>query len=104
MTNLYKNHNCNAVVFLKDGNMIELSTDQLHSKNLHHWKGWSCNVGVDNIFIDNDYTVYAGMCQNDKLGNLFDENFMLLRTPAKCKQQTCTSCSSDLFATKFKDN
>jgi len=103
MTTLQKNEHCNAVVFLKDGTTIEVSTDQLHSKNLHHWKDWYCNVGVDSIFIDYDYTVYTGNCRNDILGNLYDKNFSLFKNPMKCKQQTCTSCASDLFSTKFKE-
>jgi hypothetical protein len=90
-------------VFLKNGSSIEVSTDQIHSKHLHHWKDWYCNVGVDSIFIDNDFTVYAGNCRNDRLGNLHDKNFSLFKKAMKCKQETCTSCASDLFSTKFKE-
>ena len=103
MINLYKDNNCNAIVFLQDGTSVEVSTDQIHSKNLHHWKDWYCNVGIDSIYIDNDYTVYAGMCKNDNLGNLFDENFSFFTEPNKCKQETCSSCTSDLFSRKFKE-
>jgi hypothetical protein len=103
MTNLYKNEHCNAVIFLKDGTSIEVSTDQIHAKKLHHWKDWYCYVGVDSIFVHDDFSVYAGMCKNDYLGNLFDKNFSLFTTPKKCKQDECTSCTADLFSTKFKE-
>ena len=99
---LHKNKSCNAVVYLSDGSTIEVNTDQIHNNNLHYWEGWFCNVGVDSLFIDNDYTVYAGNCRNDKLGNLFDKDFALFSAPKKCKQEKCTSCASDLFSTKFK--
>lgn len=100
--NLYRDNNCNAIVHLKDGTTIGVATDQIHNKNLHHWEGWLCNVGVDSIFIDNDFTVYAGSCRNDKLGNLFTKDFSLFDSPTVCKQKKCTSCTSDLFSTKFK--
>ena len=100
--NLHKDNNCNTVVTLKDGTIIEVKADQIYDKNLHHWEGWFCNVGVDSIFVDSDFTVYAGNCRNDKLGNLFDKDFSLFDKPTICKQKKCTSCTSDLFSTKFK--
>lgn len=100
--NLYKDNHCNAIVHLKDKSTIEVNTDQIHNNNLHYWEGWFCNVGIDSIFIDNDFTVYAGQCRNDNLGNLFDVNFALFDSPTVCKQKKCTSCATDLFSTKFK--
>lgn len=102
ITNLYKDENCNAIVYFDNNTKIEVSTDQIFDKNLHYWKDWNCYVGVNSIAIDNDYTVYAGNCRNDNLGNLFDENFALFTSPTKCKQEKCTSCTTDLFSTKFK--
>lgn len=99
---LKKDKNCNAIVHLLDGSKLEISADQLYDKNLHYWQGWHCNVGVDSIFIDNDYTVYAGQCRNDKLGNLFDNDFKFFEEPTICKQISCTPCATDLYSHKFK--
>lgn len=99
---LKKDQNCNAIVHLQNGDTIEIATDKLYDNNLHHWQGWYCNVGVDSIFIDDDFTVYAGNCRNDVLGNLFDNSFAFFETPNKCKKETCTSCTTDLYSTKFK--
>jgi hypothetical protein len=101
---LKKDQYCNTVVQTKNGEKIEIAADQLYNSDLHHWKDWHCYVGVDSIFIDDDYTVYAGNCRNDSLGNLFDPKFQLFQEPGVCKKETCTLCASDLYSTKFIGN
>ena len=103
MTLLHKDIHCNAIVYTKNGQRIEILANQLFDKNLHRWQGWHCNVGVDSIFIDDDFSVYAGNCKNDKLGNLFSEDFALFVNPTICKRTTCSSCTNDLYSTKFKE-
>jgi hypothetical protein len=104
MISLKKDQYCNTVVYTKNSETIEIAADQLYDNNLHHWKGWHCFVGVDSIFVDDDYTVYAGNCRNDTLENLFNPDFQLFQKPGICKQKTCTSCASDLYSTKFIGN
>jgi hypothetical protein len=94
----------NAEVTLKDGSTVKISANQLYDKNLHHWQGWLCNAGVDSIVIDWNFEVYGGQCRNDYLGNLFDEDFSWLASPTVCKQDSCTSCASDLYANKKDPN
>jgi hypothetical protein len=92
---------CNATVELKDGSEINIDAYQLSDNNLHHWKDWHCKAGVTSIYIDDDFSVYAGTCKNDKLGNLFDENFSFLNDYTICKKEKCTECASDLYAEKL---
>jgi hypothetical protein len=101
-TILTQDKNCNVEVELQDGNKINVFANQLFDKELHHWKGWECNAGMDGIYIFDDFTVYSGNCKNDLLGNLFDDNFKLFNKPTICKRETCTSCTSDLYMTKLK--
>jgi hypothetical protein len=100
---LVRDKNCNAIVELKDGQTIEIFAEQLYDKNLHHWKGWYCNAGVDSIFIDSDFIVYAGQCENDNLGNLFNNDFSFLKSPTICRRETCTTCTTDLYTYKSKE-
>jgi MoaA/NifB/PqqE/SkfB family radical SAM enzyme len=100
---LTKDYHCNAVVELKDGSKIEVFANQLYDKGLHYWEGWYCNAGVTSIYIDNNFEVYSGNCKNDKMGNLFDENFSFLKEQTICKRKLCTACSSDLYAGKSKE-
>ena len=72
MTILTKDHHCNAIVTLNDGTEIEIFANQLLDKNLHYWKGWYCNAGVDRIVINDDFSVHSGRCLNDYLGNLLN--------------------------------
>jgi hypothetical protein len=100
MTILVKDEHCNAVVTLLDGTQIEVFANQLLDKNLHQWKGWYCNAGVDRIVINDDFTVHSGRCLNDFMGNLLDEDFKLFDKPTICKQEECSLCHGDLYVAK----
>ena len=100
-TTLTEDIHCSAIVELKDGSEVNISANQLYDKDLHHWKGWLCNAGVTSIYIDNDFSVYAGTCKNDNLGNLFDENFKFLTEYTICRKESCTACASDLYTEKL---
>jgi MoaA/NifB/PqqE/SkfB family radical SAM enzyme len=100
---LVENKHCDVTVVLKDGSEIDIFSDQLFNNDLHHWQGWICNAGYDGIYIESDFNVYSAVCYNDNLGNLFDDNFSLLKTPTVCRQEKCTSCSYDLGMSKKKE-
>lgn len=102
MTTLVTNKNCNAIVTVSNGDSIAIFADQLIDKNLNAFYGWKCRAGVERIYIDRDFTVYGGQCKNDSLGNLFDDNFEILKNPVLCQQKLCL-CTGDIYTTKMVD-
>jgi hypothetical protein len=99
MTTLVTNENCNAIVTTTTGDSVAIFADQLIEAKLNFFYGWSCNAGSERIYIEKDFTVYSGECKNNKLGNLFDENFKILDKPVVCMQSSCT-CTGDIYTTK----
>jgi hypothetical protein len=102
MTKLVKNEYCNATVTLKDNSTVDVAVSQLCEKDLNNFKGWYCAAGMDQIYINESLTVYSGQCYNDNMGNLMDENFKLFDNPTICKQESCGSCTSDLYTRKIR--
>jgi hypothetical protein len=76
-----------------------MHANQLTDLDLHHWKNWFCNVGFDSIYVDEQGKTWAGMCQNQYLGNIYGE-VNLLDEPGKCQFESCTNCTTDLMSYK----
>jgi hypothetical protein len=92
-----------CTIVLKDGTTIDVNSQDLFRKDLHHFKGWTCTAGTDSILIESDFQVWSGVCRNDNLGNLFDDNFDLFQSPTVCTRNQCTTCESDLLNTKKRN-
>lgn len=99
---LVESADSDCTVVLKDGTEIDVSSWELWRNNLHNFKGWQCNAGSDTIIIESNFEVWSGVCRNDNLGNLLDENFSLLQSPTICTKNHCTTCMSDLNNSKKK--
>lgn len=64
--------------------------------------GQRCNAGIEKLFITAEGWVSGSNCNNIHLGNIFQENFLLLTEPQRCKMIACVS-GSDQLITKFPD-
>lgn len=93
--------NYNVIATDANGDTHLMFASQLNEYNLHYWKGWSCNAGVDHIYVTETGDIYGGLCENDYLGNLHEE-YALLNSPTECKREKCSSCTDDLLIDKHK--
>jgi hypothetical protein len=100
---LVESKTADCTVVLKDGTRIDVNSWDLFNKDLHHFKGWACTAGTDSIIVESDFQVWSGVCRNDNLGNLFDDDFSLLQTPTVCTKDQCTTCPADLINNKKRN-
>ncbi len=85
----------------KDRFYTDFSTDLLVGANLHHFKGWFCGQGIENLYIDMDGVVYGASCrQGGSLGNIF-EDIQIAQNWSPCQKTAC-SCGADLFIPKAR--
>ncbi|MFZ3230695.1 MAG: radical SAM protein [Pseudobdellovibrio sp.] len=85
----------------KDGQFSDYSTDDLVSKKLNFFEGWSCGLGTMSLFVDMDGNIFGASCQvGGKLGNIY-EDFEIPKKWLICNRQLC-SCGADLFIPKAK--
>lgn len=94
-------------MYQSDGTFADFSTEDVVSKELNSFKGWSCGAGVENICINFDGDVQSASCgildssgKTGKYGNVF-ESFEIPRSWLTCTQKFC-SCGADLFIPKVK--
>jgi len=92
-----------------DGNKRKLQSNEAMLNDWNHFKGWSCNIGVDRLFINVDGTV-SGTCGQLLYGekyhyNLYDINFKENFCPeiksVICNQANCL-CVTEVNLTKEK--
>ena len=84
------------------GNWKDFGTDEFIGQKLNYLKGWSCSMGVENLFINSDGDIYGASCeQGGKLGNVFTE-FKLAKEWPLCYKDIC-SCGADLFIPKVQN-
>ena len=76
--------------------------NQIYTNNLHHWKGWQCDVGMETMKIDYDLKVYDGFCKNTCIGDLSIGKLEIPTKPTVCKRDACTPCTTDLETSKRK--
>jgi organic radical activating enzyme len=70
---------------------IETNSDTMVSNNCNQFKGWTCFVGVDSLYLDFNGLVYRGPCHNGgPIGQLGSE-IKFINTPTVCERQVCTS-------------
>jgi len=82
----------------EDGSTQEVSKNYVLINNLNNFKGWSCNLGVDTVFINFDGSI-GSVCGNNILGfksgeyNLYDpklaEKFKPIIKPVTCEKEKC---------------
>lgn len=98
-----------SIATLSDGSKLKATPGTYINKNWNQFKGWSCNIGIEGIFIDwagdikgscNEYLFgsdhYYNILEDD-----FTEKFSLNPVPAICTKCRC-ECSPETHITKTK--
>lgn len=85
-----------------NGTEERLQAQNIIRESKTNFQGWSCNAGLDGIFIDSQGTIYRGTClQGDKIGHILDENILLPTNPVMCNKKFC-GCVTDVYYSKKK--
>jgi organic radical activating enzyme len=110
-TTNFKHQKNKIWVIHEDDSKQKIKSDNWFVLNkLNYFKGWTCNLGVDNIEIYQDGTV-SGNCREkiyniDQNFNLYDQNFVNLYRPkiepVICSNNICT-CTSEIIIRKKKN-
>lgn len=91
---------------LDDGTKIRNRTSSLVNKGYTYFKDWTCNVGIESVYIEWNGNI-MGACTQKLYGldyylNIFDENFSennINFVPVTCEQVRCV-CQPDTHVTK----
>lgn len=94
----HSNYNC--IITTDTGDVHRVYANWLHNNDLDHWKGWSCDAGNTRFYIDKNFDIWSGLCQNDYLGNALTE--WSTKSNTICQQNTCNGCTDDLITKKEK--
>ena len=77
-------------------------TSQIMRHNRNKFKGWVCNMGIDNLFIDEKGNVKRGICSEYRIGNVSDlSKIKWPTTPTICPKTYCY-CEGEVGITKRK--
>lgn len=97
-----------SVAQFADGTEIKANPDYYINNTWNSFKGWSCNIGLESIFINWDGSI-SGSC-GQKLYSLdyfynilasdFSEKFLITPTPAICEYYNC-SCQPENHISKI---
>jgi hypothetical protein len=99
----FENHsNYNCKITLDNGEQYLVYGNWLHNEDLDHWRGWHCDAGYTKFYIDKNFDVWDGQCQNRKLGNVFEEWNIVDNNV--CQRDTCFVCTEDLIVKKYQRN
>lgn len=80
---------------------IPMHANDIIKMNWNKFKGWSCNAGLESLMINWDGTVYRATCRvGDKLGNIYNDDFVFPQDPVICTRNFCT-CEADIPLTKL---
>jgi organic radical activating enzyme len=98
----------------ENNNTAQASIEDVVAKEFNKFKGWTCDTGLQSLYIDFDGKVWVGNCassfskspinNNSKWGFLgtIEENFKLPTDSVICPFQGC-GCGSDIVVTKYKN-
>ena len=77
-------------------------TSQIMRHDRNKFKGWLCNMGMDNLFIDEKGYVKRGICSGYKIGNVNSPSTIKWpTTPTICPKTYCY-CEGEVGITKRK--
>jgi MoaA/NifB/PqqE/SkfB family radical SAM enzyme len=96
-------------VFFEDGTKKTIERNWISLNNLNYFKGWSCNIGIENINIQKDGLI-TGTCmekpfQENVYYNIFDPEFTTKFNPKLiptiCTKEGCF-CQPEMLMNKSK--
>lgn len=74
--------------------------NNLISRDLNHFEGWQCDIGLDSLFVQFDGSYKRGNCpQGEYLGRVDDSEYTLPQTSVICQQWDCR-CTTDILTAK----
>jgi hypothetical protein len=94
----HPNYNC--TVTTDHGGQRRVYANWIHNHDLDHWQGWHCDAGATRFYIDSNFDVWSGECQNDFLGNALTG--WQTKNNTVCHRRTCTGCTDDLIVKKYQ--
>jgi hypothetical protein len=84
----------------KNGKNSKITSSDLINRDLNHFKGWTCQAGVENLVIDRFGKIYRGWClEGGLLGDINDPDFNFGLSPITCQKDSCC-CGFDLLSKK----
>jgi len=99
----FENHsNYNCKITTDNDQEYLVYANWIHNNRLDNWKGWHCDSGFTRFYIDKNFDIWNGECQNTQLGNVLGE--WEICTDNICKLETCTGCTDDLIVKKYKND
>ena len=95
----FENHpNYNCKITTDNGQEYLVYANWIHNEQLDNWQGWHCDAGHTRFYIDKNFDIWDGECQNKQLGNVLGA--WTICTDNICNRQTCTGCTDDLIVKK----
>jgi MoaA/NifB/PqqE/SkfB family radical SAM enzyme len=91
-----------AMCMVHEQDSTPISPQRFISSRNNSWKGWECHVGLEQIVIDFDKSIYRGWCRvGGKIGTVGDAKLKLPTRPVTCNKTYC-HCNLDIMTTKKK--
>lgn len=99
-TKKFPEHRGLMKMFKKDGGSMSMPAHGYISKELNNWKGWECNIGLEQIIVDMDGSIWGGWCKVGKaFGNIKDMDIRFPTKPTICTKNMC-HCNFDIMCEK----
>ena len=97
----YSNGNTQAVSNEECNTLVQ----QIMSKGLNRFKGWHCELGINNLFVDPSGDIANAVCMGARkkyIGNISDiDNIEWATKPTICPYDWCL-CDGDVYIPKYK--
>ena len=98
-----------SVAYTEDGKSFRARTNVYINKNWNKFQGWSCDIGLNSVFVNWDGTVQGSCGQTiygldysyNILDTFFTTKFNPELKPSICSKKTCY-CSPETHISKFK--
>jgi organic radical activating enzyme len=83
------------------GETSVMESSQFLTKNLNHWKGWECDIGIEMLAIYFSGAIYRALChEGGQIGHIdMPSDFSLPLSPIICGKETC-SCLLDVMTSR----
>jgi organic radical activating enzyme len=77
-----------------------LDTTKLLSQNQTDFRGWTCDIGLEQLFIDEKGEIVRAGCRvGGTLGHIFDADLKFPTAPVRCSKSYC-HCNTDILTSK----
>ena len=93
---------CDPILFWNDkGEYFPLSVEEVSSRGLNKFYGWSCTAGVTSICVDFDGEIRRAACHiGGSYGNIYSD-FEIPTDPISCERSRCV-CGADIAIPKYR--